>query len=393
MIKKIFILTFMVILLIACQQGKEEAKNFTADYTAFRAKLVEQRAAVKNRDEYNAYKAERKQGYENLLKKYEQAPAIDDIEILRANVLLALKKSNEAEKKIDAVLAKETKLADQAKMTRVRILLEKDKYGEAYDIFKTIEPRITDSQDLHEAYYRLGTEHKENAVKKKYAMKFLASKDIPKNYLKSKMDLYFVLSSIAKQEGNLDEAKRVLQEGIDSMTQERDKNALQSTRDQLDLYGKASFPVTAANWLNSSRLRWSQMKGKVVVVSFWATWCPSCRELTPALVDLYNQYKDNKDFALIGFTRLYGKYRDEETDLGKVSKEEELENIQKYLDRKKIAYPNAVAEDKSVYKDYKITGIPTLLFIDKQGNVNFTKIGSGDEEFIKQKVETLLKDS
>lgn len=392
MSKKIFILIFMAIFLIACQQGKEEAKNFTADYTTLRAKLVEQRAAVKSRDEYNAYKNEKKQGFEDLLKKYEKAPAIDDIEILRASVLLALKKTDDAEKKIDAILAKNPKLLAEAKMVKVRILLEREKYGDAYLIFKEIEPQITDIQDLYEAYYRLGTEHKDKAVLKEYAQKFLASKQIPKNYIKSKMSMYFVLSGIAKQEGKLDEAKKVLEDGVAAMSGERDKKMLQSSRDQLDLYGKPSTPVSAPNWLNSSRIRWNRLKGKVVLVSFWATWCPSCRELTPTLVRLYDQYKDDENFALIGFTRLYGKYRDDEIDLGKVSKEEELENIKKYLARKKMEYPIGIAEDKSVFKDYKISGIPTLLFIDKQGNLDFTKIGAGDEEFINQKIQKLLKD-
>jgi predicted RNase H-related nuclease YkuK (DUF458 family) len=105
---------------------------------------------------------------------------------------------------------------------------------------------------------------------------------------------------------------------------------------------------------------------------------------------MYNEYKD-QGFTVIGVTRLYGMYRDDEEDKGKVPKEEELELIKKYVERKKMPYPVAITEEKTVLEDYKIPGLPTLIFIDKKGNVDFTKIGSGNVDLLKEKVKKLLE--
>ena len=127
------------------------------------------------------------------------------------------------------------------------------------------------------------------------------------------------------------------------------------------------------------------------MVAFWAPWCPSCRTLTPALVDLYNENKD-RGFTIIGCTRLYGTYSDDVDDKGNVNKEEELELIKKYLERKKMPYPIIVAEDKADFDAYKVVALPTLIFIDKKGKVFFTKIGTGGIPFIKQKIQQLLEE-
>jgi thiol-disulfide isomerase/thioredoxin len=393
MFKKIFILIFISIFFIACQAGKEDFKNFNDEYVKLTQKLRDQRSKVKTRDEYVAFKAEKKKGYEDLLKKFEKSPAVDDIEILRSRVLLNLSKLDEAEKKIDAVLAKDPDNIIDAKVVKMKVLLERKKYGDAFEIFKVIESQIKDTFDLFGAYYAFGTEHEDNKIKEQYATKFLNAKEIPQNYQSSKPDMYLVLSSIAKQEGDFEKARKLLNDGVTTVgDNERTKKFLQKTAAQLDYIGKKAFSIPADSWLNSEKLDLDGLKGKVVIVAFWAPWCPSCRQLQPTLVDLYNENKD-KDFSIIGFTRFYGNYRDDEKDAGKVTKEEELEEIKGYLARKNISYPIAIANEKTVYNNYSISGIPTMIFIDKNGNVDFTKIGGGNVDFIKDKIRKLLEES
>ena len=114
MIKRISILILIAVFFMACQTGKEDAKNFSDDYSKVTEKLKEMRSQVKKRDDYVAYNAEKTREYENLLKKYEKSPAIEEIEILRSKLLLGLKKTDEAEKKIDKVLAKKPGLVTSA---------------------------------------------------------------------------------------------------------------------------------------------------------------------------------------------------------------------------------------------------------------------------------------
>ena len=389
MLKRIFIITFIAIFIIACQTGKEDAKKFSEKYTQTMEKLREQRSKVKTRDEYVAYNADVKRENEALLAEFEKSPSIEDIEILRSKVLLNLEKLDEAEQKIDAVLAKNPASLIDAKMTKVKILLKKKNYAEAYNVFKEIESQVKDPFDLFHAYYYIGSSHEDPKVKEEYAKKFLTSPGIPDYYVQYRTDMYTIAASVAKQQGNYDEARRVLTEAIADTKDERNKAFLEKTLLQLDYVGKPAFPIAVGTWLNSTPLKLQDLKGQVVGIIFWAPWCPSCREMTPSLVDIYKEYKD-KGFTLIGYTRFHGTYSDDLADLGKVSKEEELENIKKYLERKQVPYPIAIADEKTDYESYKISGLPTLVIIDKKGNIDFTKIGGGDIQFIKDKIDKLL---
>ncbi len=393
MFKRISILIFIGIFLIACQTGKEDAKNFSDEYTKLTGKLRDLQLKVKSRDDYVAYDAEMKREYESLLKKYENSPSREEIEILRSKLLLGLKKTAEAEQKIDKILSKKPGLITEteAKMVKVKILLQKEKYSEAHNLFKEIEAQVKDPYDLFEVWFYLGAEHEDNKIKEYYAKKFLNTKPIPDTHAKNRYVMYLFLSSIAKQEGDLEKARRILNEGIADTKDERTKAVLVNSLAQIDYYGKEAFPISGGTWINSSPLELKNLKGQVVILSFWAPWCPSCRTLTPSLVDLYNENKD-KGFTIIGYSRLYGTYLDDVEDIGKVNKEEELGHINKYLERKKVPYPIVIAEGMTDYETYKIAGLPTLVCIDKKGNIVFTKIGAGDLPFVKGKIKQLLEE-
>jgi thiol-disulfide isomerase/thioredoxin len=270
--------------------------------------------------------------------------------------------------------------------------LEKKQYDEAYNIFKEIESQVKDPHDLYQTYFYLTAVLEDNKVKEAYAKKFLNAKDLPAEQVNNRSVIYFYLASFAKQEGDLDKARRILNEGIEATDDERSKAFLAKPLEQLDYYGKEAFPISASTWINSSALDLKALKGQVRIMFFWAPWCPSCRTLTPSIVDIYNENKD-QGLTVIGYTRVYGRYSDEVEDVGNVNKEEELERIQKYLERKKVPYPIAIAEGTTDYDKYKISGLPTLVVIDKKGNIAFTKMGGGNLPFLKQKIKQLLEET
>jgi thiol-disulfide isomerase/thioredoxin/Flp pilus assembly protein TadD len=391
MLKNIFVVVLMVIFLISCQAGKEEAKKFSADFTQTVDTFREKRAEVKTRDEYIAYKEERKKEFEALLKKYEESPAIEEIEILRSKALLQLGELDKAEAKIDGVLAEGPENVSEAKMVKVNILIKREKYSEAYTIFKDIETEIKDPDDLYNAYYYIGQEYDDNKVKKDYSRKFLNAQDIPENFKKSRYQMFGNLASIAMVEGDPDKARTILNEGIADTQDERQKVSLEKRLAQLDFIGQSAYPLSTKTWLNSSYQDIKQLKGKAVILFFWATWCPYCRSMYPLLLEAYDEYTE-RGLIVIGVTRLYGRYRDDMDDKGKVDRDEELDLIKKYLERKTILIPNIVADDKADFDSYKISGLPTMVFIDKQGNIDFFKIGSGDNAFIKEKIRKLVEE-
>ena len=119
----------------------------------------------------------------------------------------------------------------------------------------------------------------------------------------------------------------------------------------------------------------SDYKGKVVFIDFWATWCPPCRLSIPYVEKLYEQYKDNEDFVVLG-----------------INLEESKEDITKFMKKQKMNYP-VLLSDKKVISNYKIASIPRFFLIDRNGEIYNKYVGfaPGVEELWQKDIEKLLK--
>lgn len=116
----------------------------------------------------------------------------------------------------------------------------------------------------------------------------------------------------------------------------------------------------------------TELKGKVVFINFWATWCPPCRAEMPSIEYLYQKLKDNKNIVFM-----------------MVDVDNDYKKAKKYMDRKKLSLP-VYTPASSIPENLMNGSIPTTLLFDKQGRLVFKHEGAGD--FSNQKVINYLQE-
>lgn len=389
--KKALMLVMFLSLSISLRSGLAAAEKdpFAGEYEALTLSLEQKMAGVKSRDDYQKYMAERNGALEALLAKHASDPADDAVELLRSRILINLKKYPEADAKLAALVAKNNSLQDQARLYQAKILTETEKIGAAVPLFKQVEARVERSDDFFAVAVALAFEAPDDEVRKEYCQKLLASSYLPKEFAGDRGYLLMTLAEIEVKKRNIAAAQKILQDGLKTVTDERAVKSLQSALKQLDFIGKPAPVISAEKWLNSKPLFLKDLKGKVVIIDFWAPWCPPCRKVIPTLAKDFNELKD-KGLVVIGFTKLYGSYRDDIQNKGPVEADEERALIQGFVERWKLNYPIAISDKGEDFNDYGVSGIPTMVFIDKAGNVFDIKVGSGDEAAITAKIKRLL---
>lgn len=119
----------------------------------------------------------------------------------------------------------------------------------------------------------------------------------------------------------------------------------------------------------------SDLKGKVALLDFWATWCPPCRDELPIIEKLHKEFKD-KNLVVLGISN------------------EDKETIENFLKNNELTFPILLDEKGKAGKSYKVVAIPRLLLIDKTGKIRKDILGYNpqNEEILKELIERLLKE-
>ncbi len=117
-------------------------------------------------------------------------------------------------------------------------------------------------------------------------------------------------------------------------------------------------------------------RGKVILLNFWASWCPPCREEMPSLERLYRAFKD-RGFMVIGVNYM-----------------ERAETVMKFKRDFDLTFPSFLDKDGRVSERYRVMGIPTSFLIDRKGRVVAKVLGDRewDNEHGRAIVESLLKE-
>jgi len=127
---------------------------------------------------------------------------------------------------------------------------------------------------------------------------------------------------------------------------------------------------------SGENIKLSELRGQVVMLNFWASWCAPCRQEMPLLEKLYQRYEP------MGFTLLG------------INVEENSDDALRWLKNLDISFPILLDTKNTTSELYSVMAMPTTLLIDRDGNVRFLHRGyvPGVEEEYQQQVRTLIKE-
>ncbi len=115
----------------------------------------------------------------------------------------------------------------------------------------------------------------------------------------------------------------------------------------------------------TEKVHLSDYKGKLVLLDFWATWCPPCREELPRVEkEIWQKYKDNPKFALFAFAR-----------------EEGWEKVLPFKEKNNYTFLMLPDENRNIYKLYATQFIPRNVLIDEDGKIIYQSMGYSDKDF------------
>ncbi len=137
-------------------------------------------------------------------------------------------------------------------------------------------------------------------------------------------------------------------------------------------------PDFTLDTLDGKRITLSELRGKIVVVNFWATWCLPCRAETPALEKSYAQYKDS-GVVILGVN---------------LTNQDVVSEVESFVQEFKLTYPILLDREGSISNSlYQIRGLPTTFFINREGIIRTVLVGGPmSETFIRSKIEALLQE-
>ncbi len=206
-------------------------------------------------------------------------------------------------------------------------------------------------------------------------------------------------------QSNPDEAEKVLTSGREFLKSIREKVRNESLAKQVEqsdralvnlqrsidsakkiaaLVGKDAAALDVEAWVNGSPLTDADLKGKVVLLDFWAVWCGPCIATFPHLREWQEKYSD-KGLVIVGLTRYYNFMWDEAAGRAvqansQQSPADEQKMLEKFAAHHNLGHRFAVQRKEGKLDEYYgVRGIPHVVVIDQQGKVRMIRVGSGDK--------------
>ena len=119
----------------------------------------------------------------------------------------------------------------------------------------------------------------------------------------------------------------------------------------------------------------SDLRGKKVVLNFWATWCPPCEAEMPHMQKYYEKYRETDNVEIVGVNVTYHR--------------EKIERVEQFLKSYDITFPIVLELEETVSRQYELLTLPSTFMIDAEGKIQKTIVGPLDLDTLRENVTQL----
>lgn len=223
----------------------------------------------------------------------------------------------------------------------------------------------------------------------------LALAELSKRAIDAEKDLPLALGAsmevqahVMDARGERDQAVRFLRKELATYRESSMRARIQKNIHLLSLEGKPAPALEAKEWLGAKPEALAKLRGKPVLMFFWAHWCGDCKRQSPILASLQAKYGP-KGLVIVSPTQRYG-YVAGGKDAAPGEETPYIDEIRKKFYSEFVS-SSPVSEEN--FKNYGVSTTPTLLLIDRKGIVRMYHPGHMTEAELEAKIEPLFTES